>query len=100
MSVSTATLAPLTTPWAADSVGCPDPVPSQEGGAFSHVVLRAPTTAGMQTFTIMWNRAVDPMGSNDGNATGRTATTVSFSYARRGEHRADLDRPRLVHGRS
>ena len=79
VSVSTATLAPLTTPWAADSVGCPDSVPSQEGGAFSHVVLRAPTTAGMQTFTIMWNRAVDPMGSNDGNATGRTATTVSFS---------------------
>ena len=79
VSVSTATLAPLTTPWAADSVGCPDPVPSQEGGAFSHVVLRAPTTAGVQTFTIMWNRALDPLGSNDGNATGRTATTVSFS---------------------
>ena len=79
VSVSTATLAPLTTPWATDFVGCPDPVPSQEGGAFSHVVLRAPTTAGMQTFTIMWTRSVDPMGSNDGNATGRTATTVSFS---------------------
>ncbi|MFL5684891.1 MAG: HYR domain-containing protein [Chloroflexota bacterium] len=79
VSVSTATLAPLTTPWPADAVGCPDPTPTQEGGAFSHVVLRAPTTAGMQTFTIMWSRSVDPVGSNDGNATGRTATTVSFS---------------------
>ena len=79
MSVSTATLDPLTTAWAPDGQGCPDPVPTQEGGALSHVVLRAPTTAGTHTYTIMWTRSLDPVGVNDGSAFARTPSTVSFS---------------------
>ena len=79
VSVSTASLAPLTTPWAPDAQGCPDPVPSQEGGALSHVVMRAPTTEGTHTFTVMWNRTLDPAGVNDANAFARTPSSVSFS---------------------
>ena len=79
VSVSTATLDPLTTPWAVDGQGCPDPVPSQEGGALSHVVLRAPTTEGTHTFTIQWTRSLSPAGVNDGSAFTRTASSVSFT---------------------
>ena len=78
VSVSTATLAPLTTPWAPDGQGCPDPTPVQDGGAQSHVVLRAPTTAGVHVFAISWDRTLQPAGSNDANAI-RTAPSVSFS---------------------
>jgi len=79
VSVSTATLAPLTTPWAPDTQGCPDPIPSQEGGALSHVTLRAPTTAGTHRFTVMWDRTLQPGGSNDANAFSRTLTSVDFT---------------------
>lgn len=79
VSASTVTLAPLTTAWAADAEGCPDPVPSQDGGVLSHVVLRAPTTAGMKTFTIQWARSLSPAGSNDANAFSRTLTSVNFT---------------------
>jgi hypothetical protein len=51
VSISTATLTPLSIPWGADGQGCPDPVPSYTGSVSSHVVLRAPTTAGTHTFT-------------------------------------------------
>jgi HYR domain len=79
VSVSPVTLDPLTTAWAADGLGCPDPVPAQEGGSLSHVVLRAPTTAGTHTFTVAWNRGLEPVGSNDTNAFSRTLTSVNFT---------------------
>ena len=48
VSVSTAVLDPAPIGWAADGTGCPDPVPSLPGGAFSHVTLRAPTAPGQR----------------------------------------------------
>jgi hypothetical protein len=79
VSVSTATLAPLSVPWGTDGEGCPDPVPSYAGGASSHVVLRAPTTAGTHTFTVQWSRSLTPGGVNDANAFVRAATSINFS---------------------
>jgi HYR domain len=79
VSVSPVTFAPLTTAWGADGLGCPDPVPAQEGGSLSHVVLRAPTTAGTHTFTVAWIRSLEPVGSNDANAFSRTPTSVNFT---------------------
>ena len=79
VSASTVTLAPLTTAWAPDGQGCPDPVPSHEGGALSHVVLRAPTTAGMHSFTVAWSRSFQPAGNNDGNAFNLLPTSVNFT---------------------
>jgi hypothetical protein len=79
LSVTGVTLAPLTTPWAPDAQGCPDPVPSQDGEALSHVTLRAPTTAGVHSFTIAWDRSLQPAGSNDANAFSRSLTSVNFT---------------------
>ncbi|HET8786686.1 MAG TPA: HYR domain-containing protein [Candidatus Limnocylindrales bacterium] len=79
VSASTATLTPLTIPWGPDGEGCPDPVPSYAGGATSHVVLRAPTTAGTHTFTVQWTRELQPMGVNDGNAFSRSLPSINFS---------------------
>jgi hypothetical protein len=79
VSASTVTLAPLTTAWAPDGQGCPDPVPSHEGGVLSHVVLRAPTTAGMHSFTVAWSRSFQPGGNNDGNAFNLLPTSVNFT---------------------
>ncbi|HET9755517.1 MAG TPA: HYR domain-containing protein, partial [Candidatus Limnocylindrales bacterium] len=79
VSASTVTLAPLTTAWAPDGQGCPDPVPSHEGGVLSHVVLRAPTTAGMHSFTVAWSRSFQPEGNRDGNAFNLLPTSVTFT---------------------
>ena len=79
VSASTATLDPLTIPWAPDGQGCPDPVPSYAGGAESHVVLRAPTAAGTHVFTVQWARSLTPAGNNDANAFVRSATSINFS---------------------
>ena len=79
VSVSTATLTPLSIPWGVDSEGCPDPAPSYAGGVLSHVVLRAPTAAGIHTFTIQWSRSLTPEAENDANAFARAATSVDFS---------------------
>ena len=79
LSVSTATLAPLSIAWGADGEGCPDPVPSYAGGAVSHVVLRAPTAAGTHTFTVQWDRSLTPEGVNDANAFGRSTTSINLS---------------------
>jgi hypothetical protein len=79
VGVTTATLAPLTTDWAADAQGCPDPNPAQADGAISRVTLRAPTTTGVHTFTVAWDRSVEPTGSNDANAFSRTMTSVNFT---------------------
>jgi hypothetical protein len=79
VSASTATLDPLTIPWAPDGEGCPDPVPSYAGGAQSHVVLRAPTTAGTHVFTVQWARSLTPAGNNDANAFVRSATSINLS---------------------
>ncbi|HEX7346824.1 MAG TPA: HYR domain-containing protein [Candidatus Limnocylindrales bacterium] len=81
VSISTATLSlrPVTTPWAIDGEGCPDPVPSYAGGAESHVVLQAPTTIGLHTFTVAFNRSVSPTRDGDLNPFNRTPTTIDFS---------------------
>lgn len=79
VSVTTATLAPLTTDWAADAQGCPDPNPAHVGGATSRVTLRAPTTAGVHTYTVAWDRSLEPAGSNDANAFSRTMTSVNLT---------------------
>jgi hypothetical protein len=79
VSVSTATLTPLTMTWGPDGEGCPDPVPSYAGVATSHVVMRAPTTTGMYTFTIKWTRSLTPDGNNDLGAFGRTPTSMTFT---------------------
>ena len=79
VSVTSATLAPLTTDWAADAQGCPDPNPALVGAATSRVTLRAPTTAGVHTYTIAWDRSVEPAGSNDANAFSRTMTSVNLT---------------------
>lgn len=79
VSVSTATLTPLSIPWGADGEGCPDPVPSYQGEALSHVVLQAPTTAGTYTFTVGYVRSLSPEGVNDSNAFSRSATSVNFT---------------------
>ena len=78
VSVTSVTFA-LETPWAVDSQGCPDPVPSQAGGATSRVTLRAPTVEGLHTFTIVWDRSLQPSGSNDLNAFSRTLTSVDLT---------------------
>lgn len=79
VSATSVTFPPLATAWAPDTQGCPDPVPSLEGGALSHVILRAPTTAGMHSFTVAWDRSVQPAGSNDANAFSRSPTSVNFT---------------------
>ena len=79
VSVSEVTLSPLKIAWAADSEGCPSPVPSYAGGALSHVVLRAPTIEGTHTFVVVWSRALIPEGVNDANAFARAATSVNYS---------------------
>jgi hypothetical protein len=79
VSVGDATLDPVPAGWAADGLGCPDPVPATDTGTRSHVVLRAPTAAGTHTFSITWDRSVSPLGSNDGSAFSRTPTSVSFT---------------------
>jgi hypothetical protein len=79
VSVGDATLDPVPAGWAVDGEGCPDPVPSAEGGALSHVVLLAPTSPGTVTFSITWDRSLSPVGSNDGSAFSRTPTSVSFT---------------------
>jgi hypothetical protein len=79
VSVGDATLDPVPSPWAEDASGCPDPVPSYDGGARVRVVMHAPTAAGTHTFTITWDRSLSPSGSFDGNAFSRTPTSVSFT---------------------
>jgi HYR domain len=80
VSVTPATIGPIGDGWAADSQGCPDPVPTITGATRSHVTLQAPTVAGSNyMYTIMFDRSLSPMGNLDGSAFSRTATQVSFS---------------------
>ena len=94
VSVTSATLAPLTTAWPTDGEGCAGQ--KQEGGALSRVTLRAPTTAGMQTFTIVWDRALQPAGSNDGGAISRL-TAVDLMLRVVANTAAGAERARIVH---
>ena len=79
VSVTSATLTPPAPPWPTDLDGCPSPTPSQDGGALSHVTLRAPSTPGMHLYTIVWDRSFQPTGSSDGTALSRTLTSVDFT---------------------
>ena len=81
VSVTPVTLDPVPAAgWAADGVGCPSPVPSLEGGPYSVVTLRAPTTLGNgYMFTIMWARSLEPAGASDSGALGVSTTLVSFT---------------------
>ncbi len=80
VSVSTAVLDPAPIGWAADGTGCPDPVPSLPGGAFSHVTLRAPTAPGNgYTFTVAWARSFQPAGNGDSAALGPSMTSINLT---------------------
>lgn len=81
VSISTAVLSlrPEETTWAIDGQGCPDPVPSYAGGAESHVVLQAPTTPGLYTFTVAYSRSLSPSVDNELSPFNRTPTTIDFS---------------------
>jgi hypothetical protein len=46
--------------WAADGFGCPSPVASMMATVRSQVTLRAPTTTGLHTFTIVYDRSLSP----------------------------------------
>jgi hypothetical protein len=69
VGVTPVTLAPLATPWPIDGEGCAGQ--TQEGGALSRVTLRAPTSPGTHTFTVMWNRTLQPPGNDDAVALSR-----------------------------
>ncbi|HEV2951611.1 MAG TPA: HYR domain-containing protein, partial [Actinomycetota bacterium] len=59
---------------------CPSPVPSLEGGSYSVVTLRAPTTPGNgYAFTVLWARTLEPAGASDSGALGASTTLVSFT---------------------
>jgi hypothetical protein len=76
VSVTPVTLAPLTTAWPADGQSCAGQ--TQEGGVLSRITLRAPTSLGEHTFTVMWNRTLQPPGNNDAVALTRfTAVDLS-----------------------
>ena len=79
ISVSTAVLDPVPSEWADDGVGCPDPVPSLPGGAFSRVTLRAPTVPGPYTFTVAWARSFQPAGNGDSLALGPSMTSINLT---------------------
>jgi hypothetical protein len=80
VSVGGASLGPVPAEWTADGEGCPDPVPSVATGGTSTVTLRAPSVPGNgYAFSIMWSRALSPEGSDDGNAFGRSSTSVTFA---------------------
>lgn len=80
VSVGSMTLGPVPTAWTPDGEGCPTPAPSLDGGELAAVVLRAPTApADGYMYTVTWDRSLDPVGSGDTSAFGRTPTTVSFT---------------------
>lgn len=79
VSVTPASIGPITDGWGVDTQGCPSPVPSIVGATRSTVTLRAPTTKGNYTYTIVYDRALDPPNPSDGNAFSRTRTQVDFT---------------------
>ena len=79
ISVTTAVLDPVPSEWADDGAGCPDPVPSLPGGAFSRVTLRAPTVPGPHTFTVAWARSFQPAGNGDSLALGPSMTSINLT---------------------
>lgn len=94
VSATTATLDPVPAGWAADGTGCPDPVPSLEGGAYSRVTLRAPTVPGNgYTFTVAWDRSLQPAGNGDSTALGQAMTSVNLTMNVVGNVRPTLSVP-------
>jgi HYR domain len=81
VSVTPASVGPVTAPWAVDSEGCPSPVPSITGTTTrSTVTLRAPTTpANGYMYTVVYDRALSPANPSDASAFSRSATQVSFT---------------------
>jgi hypothetical protein len=80
VSVTQGSIGPITDGWAADTQGCPSPTPTMVGATRSTVTLRAPTTPGLgYMYTIVYDRSLSPVGSNDSGAFSRTATQVSFT---------------------
>jgi hypothetical protein len=81
VSVTPASVGPVTAPWAVDSEGCPSPVPSITGTTTrSTVTLRAPTIpANGYMYTVVYDRMLSPANPSDANAFSRTATQVSFT---------------------
>jgi HYR domain len=79
LSVTPASIGPITDGWGVDTQGCPSPVPSIVGATRSTVTLRAPTTTGFHTYTIVYDRSLSPGNPSDGSAFSRTATQVDFT---------------------
>jgi hypothetical protein len=80
VSVTSASIGPITDGWGVDGQGCPSPVPSMVGATRSTVTLRAPTTpANGYMYTIVYDRLLSPANPSDANAFSRSATQVSFS---------------------
>jgi hypothetical protein len=80
VSVTPASIGPITDGWGVDSQGCPSPVPSMVGATRSTVTLRAPTTpANGYMYTVVYDRSLTPGNTSDGNAFSRSVTQVSFT---------------------
>lgn len=80
VSVTPASIGPITDGWAVDTQGCPSPVPSISGATRSTVTLRAPTTpANGYMYTVVFDRSLSPANETDANAFSRSATQVSFT---------------------
>ena len=79
VSVTPVSIGPIQDGWGVDTQGCPSPVPSIVGATRSTVTLRAPTTTGFKTYTIVYDRSLSPGNPSDGSAFSRTATQVDFT---------------------
>ncbi|MEA2578411.1 MAG: hypothetical protein QOD78_1999 [Chloroflexota bacterium] len=78
LSVTDATLGPVPSDWPAESAICPSPAPTLSGGTPSVVTLQAPMTPGTgYKYSLMYHRAFDPFGLNDGTAI-RQATVMDI----------------------
>lgn len=85
VSVGAATLDPIEGDWAVDDEGCATPAPSTDNGSWSRVTLTAPSVPGTgYAYTVSWDRALSPAGTNDDQALSRTPTTVDFTLDVRG----------------
>lgn len=74
------TVGPVPADWIVDGEGCPDVPPTVETGTLGSITLRAPSVVGTgYVYTTLWNRAVSPVGENDGSAFNRSSTGLSFT---------------------
>lgn len=74
------TVGPVPDGWTGDGEGCPDPAPTVATGSPGSLTVRAPSVPGSgYVFSTLWDRTLEPAGSDDGNAFGRSATGLSIT---------------------